>query len=88
MEGWSEVLAKQKRINTENLARRITVVQNEAEQLNNHKNIENKNISKYETGYFKFHIRASYGSLQCLLLGKRKLVLPREEKQGVQLLDV
>ena len=37
VEGWSEVLAKQRRIITENLARRITVVWNEAEQLNNHK---------------------------------------------------
>ena len=54
VEGWSEVLAKQRRIITENLARRITVAWNEAEQLNNHKNIENKNISKYETGYLNF----------------------------------
>lgn len=36
------VLAKQRRIITENLARRITVVWNEAEQLNNHKNIKTK----------------------------------------------
>ena len=54
VEGWSEVLAKQRRIITENLARRITVVWNEAEQLNNHKNIKNKNISKSETGYLNF----------------------------------
>ena len=54
VEGWSEVLAKQRRIITENLARRITVVWNEAEQLNNHKNIKNKNISKHETGYLNF----------------------------------
>lgn len=54
VEGWSEVLAKQRRIITENLARRITVVWNEAEQLNNHENIKNKNISKYETGYLNF----------------------------------
>ena len=54
MEGWSEVLAKQRRIVTENLARRITDVWNEAEQLNNHKNIKNKNISKHERGYLNF----------------------------------
>lgn len=54
MEGWSEVLAKQKRINTENLARTITVVWNEAEQLNNHKNIKKKNTPKHETGYLNF----------------------------------
>ena len=36
------VLAKQRRIITKNLARRITVVWNEAEQLNNHKNIKTK----------------------------------------------
>ena len=54
IEGWAEVVAKQKRINTENLARRITVVWNEAEQLNNHKNIKKKNTSKHETGYLNF----------------------------------
>ena len=53
VEGWSEVLAKQRRIITENLARRITVVWNEAEQLNNHKNIMFTSSKNAKLGIFK-----------------------------------